>query len=85
MQRRSRRESELGPQLRFELDWTYAALRPAERGAAVTIPVDWRDEAPSAQLIPSGPDQIDDNAAASGVKLSDDVLKAIDDVLSPVL
>jgi cardiolipin synthase len=51
-------------QQRFELDWTYAALRPAERGAAVTIPVDWRDEPPSAQLIPSGPDQIDDTVHA---------------------
>jgi len=31
------------------------------------------------------PEQVEDNAAASGVKLSDDVLKAIDDVLAPVL
>jgi aryl-alcohol dehydrogenase-like predicted oxidoreductase len=31
------------------------------------------------------PEQVEDNAAASGVKLSDDVLKAIDEALAPVL
>jgi len=39
----------------------------------------------SAIIGASRPEQVEDNAAASGVKLSDDVLKAIDDVLAPVL
>ena len=39
----------------------------------------------SAIIGASRPSQVDDNAAASGVKLSDDVLQRIDDVLSPVL
>jgi aryl-alcohol dehydrogenase-like predicted oxidoreductase len=39
----------------------------------------------SAIIGASRPEQVDDNAAASGVKLSDDVLRAIDDVLEPVL
>jgi aryl-alcohol dehydrogenase-like predicted oxidoreductase len=39
----------------------------------------------SAIIGATRPDQIDDNVAASGVKLSDDVLRAIDEVLEPVL
>jgi aryl-alcohol dehydrogenase-like predicted oxidoreductase len=39
----------------------------------------------SAIIGATRPDQVEDNAAASGVKLSDDVLKKIDEVLAPVL
>jgi aryl-alcohol dehydrogenase-like predicted oxidoreductase len=39
----------------------------------------------SAIIGATRPDQVEDNAAASGVKLSDDVLKAIDEALAPVL
>jgi aryl-alcohol dehydrogenase-like predicted oxidoreductase len=39
----------------------------------------------SAIIGATRPDQVEDNAAASGVKLSDDVLKAIDEVLAPIL
>jgi aryl-alcohol dehydrogenase-like predicted oxidoreductase len=39
----------------------------------------------SAIIGATRPAQVDDNAAASGVKLSDDVLKAIDEALDPVL
>ena len=39
----------------------------------------------SAIIGASRPEQVDDNAAASGVRLSDDTLAAIDKVLAPVL
>jgi aryl-alcohol dehydrogenase-like predicted oxidoreductase len=39
----------------------------------------------SAIIGASRPEQIDANAAASGLKLSDDVLRAIDEALEPVL
>ncbi len=39
----------------------------------------------SAIIGATRPEQVEDNAAASGVKLSEDVLKAIDEVLAPVL
>jgi aryl-alcohol dehydrogenase-like predicted oxidoreductase len=39
----------------------------------------------SAIIGATRPEQIDDNAAASGLKLSDDVLRAIDEALAPVL
>jgi aryl-alcohol dehydrogenase-like predicted oxidoreductase len=39
----------------------------------------------SAIIGATRPDQVEDNAAASGVKLSDEVLKKIDEVLAPVL
>jgi aryl-alcohol dehydrogenase-like predicted oxidoreductase len=39
----------------------------------------------SAIIGATRPEQVDDNAAASGVKLSDDVLQAIDEALAPVL
>jgi cardiolipin synthase len=51
-------------QQRFDLDWSYAALRPAERGAALILPPELPDAAPQAQLIPSGPDQLDDTVHA---------------------
>jgi aryl-alcohol dehydrogenase-like predicted oxidoreductase len=39
----------------------------------------------SAIIGATRPEQVEDNAAASGVKLSDDVLQAIDEALAPVL
>jgi aryl-alcohol dehydrogenase-like predicted oxidoreductase len=39
----------------------------------------------SAIIGATRPEQVEDNAAASGVKLSDDVLRAIDEALAPVL
>ncbi|MBV8560449.1 MAG: hypothetical protein JO050_06730, partial [Acidimicrobiia bacterium] len=39
----------------------------------------------SAIIGATRPEQVEDNAAASGVTLPDDVLKAIDDALGPVL
>jgi len=39
----------------------------------------------SAIIGATRPEQVDDNAAASGVKLSDDILQAIDEALGPVL
>ena len=45
-----------------------------------------RDARVSSTIIgASRPEQVADNAAASGVRLSDDVLREIDDVLAPVL
>jgi cardiolipin synthase len=51
-------------QQRFDLDWAYAALRPAERAEAVPPLPDLPESEPMAQLIPSGPDQIDDTVHA---------------------
>jgi aryl-alcohol dehydrogenase-like predicted oxidoreductase len=39
----------------------------------------------SAIIGATRPEQVEDNAAASGVKLSNDALRAIDEVLAPVL
>jgi aryl-alcohol dehydrogenase-like predicted oxidoreductase len=39
----------------------------------------------SAIIGATRPEQVDDNAAAAGVKLSDDLLQAIDEALAPVL
>ena len=39
----------------------------------------------SAIIGATRPEQVEANAAASGVKLSNDVLNAIDEVLAPVL
>ncbi|MBV8985038.1 MAG: aldo/keto reductase, partial [Acidimicrobiia bacterium] len=39
----------------------------------------------SAIIGATRPEQVEDNASASGVKLSDDVLAAIDEALAPVL
>ena len=45
-----------------------------------------RDSRVSSTIIgASRPEQVEDNAAASGVSLSNDVLREIDDVLAPVL
>jgi aryl-alcohol dehydrogenase-like predicted oxidoreductase len=43
-----------------------------------------RDEVSSAIVGASRPEQLDQNVAASGVKLSDDVLAAIDEALGGV-
>ena len=51
-------------QQRFDLDWAYAALRPAERAEAVAPLPRLPDAEPMAQLIPSGPDQVDDTVHA---------------------
>src|SRR5437588_10761484 len=66
-------------------------LKPNAEQAGLTMPqlaLAWVLRLPvvsSAIIGASRPEQVEDNAAASGVKLSDDVLKAIDDVLAPVL
>ncbi len=54
-------------QQRFDMDWNYAAhLPPPSRqvAPAVANEGDDADDAPLAQLIPSGPDQIDDTVQA---------------------
>jgi aryl-alcohol dehydrogenase-like predicted oxidoreductase len=45
-----------------------------------------RDSRVSSAIVgASRPEQIEDNAAASGFHLSDDVLREIDEILAPVL
>jgi aryl-alcohol dehydrogenase-like predicted oxidoreductase len=44
-----------------------------------------REEVSAAIIGATRPEQVDDNASASGVKLDDDVLQAIDKTLGPVL
>src|SRR5437764_5511964 len=66
-------------------------LKPIAEGAGLSmaqLALAWVLRLPvvsSAIIGATRPDQVDANAAASGVKLSDDVLRAIDDVLAPVL
>jgi aryl-alcohol dehydrogenase-like predicted oxidoreductase len=66
-------------------------LRPIADGAGLTmaqLALAWVLREPnvaSAIIGASRPDQVDDNAAASGVKLADDALAAIDEVLAPVV
>jgi len=66
-------------------------LKPIAEEAGLTmaqLALAWvlREPVVSSAIIgATRPEQVEDNAAASGVKLSDDVLKAIDDVLAPVL
>jgi aryl-alcohol dehydrogenase-like predicted oxidoreductase len=53
-----------------------------------TMAIAWvlrRPELSAAIVGASRPDQVDTNAAASGTRLSDDVLDAIDQVLAPVI
>jgi cardiolipin synthase len=50
-------------QYRFELDWSYASHRPAPPAPAAVVPANAR-EGPLAQLVPSGPDQLDDTVHA---------------------
>jgi len=66
-------------------------LKPIAEEAGLTmaqLALAWvlREPVVSSAIIgATRPEQVEDNAAASGVRLSDDVLKAIDDVLAPVL
>lgn len=66
-------------------------LRPIARDAGLTmaqLALAWVLREPnvsSAIIGASRPEQVDDNARASGVKLGDDVLRAIDDVIGPVV
>jgi aryl-alcohol dehydrogenase-like predicted oxidoreductase len=66
-------------------------LRPIADSAGITmaqLALAWVLREPnvaSAIIGASRPDQVDDNAAASGVKLSDDALTEIDKVLEPVV
>ena len=66
-------------------------LKPIADGAGLSmaqLALAWVLREPnvaSAIIGASRPSQVDDNAAASGVKLSDDVVQAIDDALAPVL
>ncbi len=66
-------------------------LKPIADGANLTmaqLALAWVLRKPvvsSAIIGATKPEQVEDNAAASGVKLSDDVLQAIDDVLTAVL
>jgi len=65
-------------------------LKPLAEQAGLSLAqlaVAWvlQNENVSAAIIgASRPEQVRDNAAASGVKLDDDLMKAIDDALSPV-
>lgn len=66
-------------------------LRPLAAGAGLTmaqLALAWvlrRPEVSSAIIGASRPEQVDDNAAAAGVRLADDVLEAVDEALAPVL
>jgi len=66
-------------------------LRPIAEGAGLTmaqLALAWilREPNVAATIVgASRPEQVHDNAAASGVKLSDDTLRAIDDALSDVV
>jgi aryl-alcohol dehydrogenase-like predicted oxidoreductase len=66
-------------------------LEPIAEGAGLSmaqLALAWvlrRDEVASAIIGATRPEQVDDNAAASGVKLSPDTLEAIDEALAPVL
>jgi aryl-alcohol dehydrogenase-like predicted oxidoreductase len=67
------------------------SLRPIAEGAGLTmaqLALAWVLREPnvaSAIIGATRPSQVDDNAAASSVRLSDDVLAAIDETLAPVL
>ena len=66
-------------------------LRPLARGAGLSmaqLALAWVLREPnvaSAIIGATRPEQVEDNAAASGVTLDADLLAAIDDVLAPVL
>jgi aryl-alcohol dehydrogenase-like predicted oxidoreductase len=66
-------------------------LRPIAEGAGLSmaqLALAWVLREPnvaSAIIGASNPEQVDDNAAASGVMLSDDVMAAIDEAVGPVL
>ena len=92
----SRAASEVMGQMmgRYRDDDVLAAvqrLRPIADGAGLSmarLALAWVLREPnvsSAIIGATRPEQVDDNAAASGVKLNGDVLDAIDEVLEPVL
>ncbi|NEQ28420.1 MAG: aldo/keto reductase, partial [Microcoleus sp. SIO2G3] len=66
-------------------------LKPMQERLNLSMPqlaLAWilRDKRVSSAIIgASRPEQIEDNAGASGVNLSDDVLREIDNILAPVL
>jgi 1-deoxyxylulose-5-phosphate synthase len=66
-------------------------LKPIAQGLNISmaqLALAWvlRDSRISSAIIgASRPEQVADNAAASGVKLNDDVLQKIDEVLAPAL
>lgn len=63
-------------------------LAAAENLSMAQLALAWvlRDERVSSAIIgASRPEQIDDNAAASGVKLSPETLAAIDEIIVPIL
>jgi aryl-alcohol dehydrogenase-like predicted oxidoreductase len=66
-------------------------LEPLAKEAGLTMPqlaVAWtlqNDNVASAIIGASRPEQVTDNAAAAGVKLDDDLMAKIDDVLDPVI
>ena len=66
-------------------------LKPIAEGAGLSmaqLALAWVLRLPvvsSAIIGATRPDQVDDNAAAAGVELADDVLRAIDDVLATVV
>jgi cardiolipin synthase len=51
-------------QYRFDLDWNYASHRPAAPAPASEIDPPSADRGALAQLVPSGPDQLDDTVHA---------------------
>ncbi len=65
-------------------------LEPIAKGLGISmaqLALAWvlrRSEVSAAIIGASKPEQVDDNAAASGVKLSDDVLREIDSITLPV-
>jgi aryl-alcohol dehydrogenase-like predicted oxidoreductase len=63
-------------------------IAAAENLSMAQLALAWvlRDERVSSAIIgASRPEQIDDNAAASGVKLSAETLAAIDEIINPIL
>jgi aryl-alcohol dehydrogenase-like predicted oxidoreductase len=81
----------IGRLLRPEVLEPVSRLRPLADAAGLSmaqLALAWVLRQPgvsSAIVGASRPEQLDDNAAASGVKLSDDLLAAIDEALAPAL
>jgi aryl-alcohol dehydrogenase-like predicted oxidoreductase len=66
-------------------------LRPIADGLGITmaqLALAWvlrRDEVACAIIGASRPEQVEENAAASGIELDDSTLQAIDEAVSPVV
>jgi aryl-alcohol dehydrogenase-like predicted oxidoreductase len=81
----------MGGLLRDDVLAAVQALQPIADEAGLTMTtmaIAWvlrRPELSAAIVGASRPDQVDANASASGTRLSDDVLDAIDQVLAPVI